>query len=327
MPITFWTFLISTLAIAGIAAPVGFFSKDAILWEASRETDGIALLWVHRRRGRGAHRLLHVPPGLHDLPRRVPRRSPHAGPPARVAAGDDACRSSCSPAGGVAGCSSGSSACRTFLGGSNRFEAWLAAGVRQGHRRRRTAPRPHEHATHVDARSSTTLMAALGRGRGRSASCSRVADLPSPQRSSPDRVGDARRRRARTGCSQQVLRRRALPARSSSAARCCCRGSAAWFDSDVDRRHRQRRAPRSPPRVSWLNGRFDNYVVDGAGERLLGEPDLRSAAALRRLQTGSINAYLYVIVVAVVGRAGRAQLMCSRADVGGARAWITSSPG
>ena len=34
MPITFWTFFISTLAIAGLPPLAGFFSKDEILWKA-----------------------------------------------------------------------------------------------------------------------------------------------------------------------------------------------------------------------------------------------------------------------------------------------------
>ncbi len=34
MPVTFWTFLISTIAIAGIPPFAGFFSKDEILWKA-----------------------------------------------------------------------------------------------------------------------------------------------------------------------------------------------------------------------------------------------------------------------------------------------------
>ncbi len=52
--------------------------------------------------------------------------------------------------------------------------------------------------------------------------------------------------------------------------------------------------------AAWLEGLFDKHIVDGAVNGV--------AAALafvggrvRRLQTGSINAYLYVIVIAVVG--------------------------
>jgi len=46
MPITFWTFLIATLAIAGIPGLSGFFSKDEILWNAFSSQHGHWLLWV-----------------------------------------------------------------------------------------------------------------------------------------------------------------------------------------------------------------------------------------------------------------------------------------
>jgi NADH-quinone oxidoreductase subunit L len=44
MPITFFTFLISTLAISGIPPFAGFFSKDEILWQAYAR--GYPLLWA-----------------------------------------------------------------------------------------------------------------------------------------------------------------------------------------------------------------------------------------------------------------------------------------
>ena len=44
MPLTFWTFLISTLAIAGIPPLAGFFSKDEILWLTF--SGGHPFLWL-----------------------------------------------------------------------------------------------------------------------------------------------------------------------------------------------------------------------------------------------------------------------------------------
>lgn len=44
MPVTYWTFLIGTLAIAGIPFFSGFFSKDEILWKAFEK--GGPLMWV-----------------------------------------------------------------------------------------------------------------------------------------------------------------------------------------------------------------------------------------------------------------------------------------
>jgi NADH-quinone oxidoreductase subunit L len=44
LPITYWTFLIGSLAIAGIPGLAGFFSKDEILYETFRE--GHTILWL-----------------------------------------------------------------------------------------------------------------------------------------------------------------------------------------------------------------------------------------------------------------------------------------
>ncbi len=46
MPITFITFLVSTIAISGIPLFSGFFSKDEILWWSFGSTRGHWLLWV-----------------------------------------------------------------------------------------------------------------------------------------------------------------------------------------------------------------------------------------------------------------------------------------
>jgi NADH-quinone oxidoreductase subunit L len=46
MPYTFWTFAISVLAIAGTPLTAGFFSKDEILWLAFSSHHGSPLLWL-----------------------------------------------------------------------------------------------------------------------------------------------------------------------------------------------------------------------------------------------------------------------------------------
>jgi NADH-quinone oxidoreductase subunit L len=50
---------------------------------------------------------------------------------------------------------------------------------------------------------------------------------------------------------------------------------------------------------SWLSGLFDNYVVDGL-VNYLSNVTLRTGERMRRLQTGSINGYLYGILAAVM---------------------------
>jgi NADH-quinone oxidoreductase subunit L len=50
---------------------------------------------------------------------------------------------------------------------------------------------------------------------------------------------------------------------------------------------------------SWLSGLFDNYVVDGL-VNLTANATLAAGGRLRRLQTGSINGYLYGLLAAVM---------------------------
>jgi NADH-quinone oxidoreductase subunit L len=52
--------------------------------------------------------------------------------------------------------------------------------------------------------------------------------------------------------------------------------------------------------VSYAHGIFDHYVVDGAVNGVASVTSFLGGRA-RRLQTGGINAYLYVVVIAVVG--------------------------
>ncbi len=45
LPVTYWTYLVSALALAGIPPTAGFFSKDRILLEAYSSPQGSAVLW------------------------------------------------------------------------------------------------------------------------------------------------------------------------------------------------------------------------------------------------------------------------------------------
>ncbi len=45
MPTTFWTFAVSVLAISGAPLTAGFFSKDEILWKSFSSSHGSILLW------------------------------------------------------------------------------------------------------------------------------------------------------------------------------------------------------------------------------------------------------------------------------------------
>jgi NADH-quinone oxidoreductase subunit L len=75
--------------------------------------------------------------------------------------------------------------------------------------------------------------------------------------------------------------------------------AAAWFDQNVID-FVVNGAATVTTWVAWLDGQFDKYVVDGA---VNGVAALSAfiGGRVRSLQTGSINGYLYVIVVAVLG--------------------------
>ncbi len=72
MPRTYWTYVVATLAIAGVPFTAGFFSKDLILWQAF--SHGAGIFMGRRLDHRGDDRVLHVSPTFYGLSRRVPRR-------------------------------------------------------------------------------------------------------------------------------------------------------------------------------------------------------------------------------------------------------------
>ena len=75
MPWTYWTMLIGAIASAGIPPFAGFYSKDAIIEAAHLVADAGRGLRLPLRAGlRVRDRGLHLPPGVHGLPRRAALR-------------------------------------------------------------------------------------------------------------------------------------------------------------------------------------------------------------------------------------------------------------
>ena len=72
----------------------------------------------------------------------------------------------------------------------------------------------------------------------------------------------------------------------------------AWFDSNIIDGV-VNLAARIIVFLSWLSGLFDHYVVDGL-VNFASNLTLDVGGRLRRLQTGSINGYLYGILAAVM---------------------------
>jgi NADH-quinone oxidoreductase subunit L len=168
MPVTFFTFVIATLALAGIPPLAGFFSKDAILWEALSRPNAVwpwlpKLLWVLLVAGafmtafymwrlvslaflgrfRGTEEQLHH---AHEAP------WPMALPLVVLALG--------SVLVGFVGVPH-------FLGGSNAIEGWLAAaapGAAASHGAAGTHAPAVAHATHSAAAEWAATAVALAAG-------------------------------------------------------------------------------------------------------------------------------------------------------------------
>ncbi len=96
IPVTFWTFLVGTLAISGIPLFAGFYSKDEILAARLRHGPPRAVLArpLHRVPDRGVH----GPPPLPDLLRELPRQATRPSTTSTSRPGRCSSRSSSSPA-------------------------------------------------------------------------------------------------------------------------------------------------------------------------------------------------------------------------------------
>ena len=159
MPKTYWTFLISSFAIAGFPPLAGFFSKDEILWKSF--ADGSPILWVL---GAAAalmtafYMFRMVTLTFEGEPRWAKDKHPHESPatmtvPLIVLAG-------LAVVGGFVGIPA-------VLGGGNAIEQWLHPVFAQAHHTL-ALPEHHDHATEYLLMAISVAIGVTGFWFGRS---------------------------------------------------------------------------------------------------------------------------------------------------------------
>jgi NADH-quinone oxidoreductase subunit L len=291
MPITYWTFLISTLAISGIFPLSGFISKDSILWEAFANRHHF--LWAIGLAGafmtafymfrlvfmtfhgecRADH---HTQEHLHESPTSMTM-------PLVVLAALAA----------VAGLLNWPVALKLPGLPVAAFETWLHPVVGKDIAVIHGAV-PHE-GHHLDPIEYVTMAISLA------IAVSGIAlawAMYYRKRISPDRVaelgGGALYRTVLNKYYVDEFYQTVFVGGLLALSR-----AASWFDQNVIDFIVNGTA-KVTTWVSWLDGLFDSYVVDGAVNGIASVSAF-FGGRVRSLQTGSINGYLYVIVIAVVG--------------------------
>ena len=278
MPYTFWTYAIAVLAIAGAPLTAGFFSKDEILWQVFSSPHGSSNLWVLGVVGAGLTAFYmfrqfflvffgecradsHAKAHLHESPKVM------TIPLVLLAIGSIAAGWIGLPA---------------FLGGS-RFAAWLEPVFGQ------------HHEAHASATLEEILMvlsvavAALGLYLAYLLYYSRRL---APERFSSLAGGLLYRLSYNKYYIDELyhfffVRGTLLLSRIG-----------AWIDQHiidfiVDG------SAKTTTFISWFNGLFDNYVVDWL-VNAVANVTFWAGNKFRRVQTGSINGYLYVVLGAVL---------------------------
>jgi NADH-quinone oxidoreductase subunit L len=284
MPQTHLTFLISTIAIAGIFPFSGFFSKDEILWHHFSGEHGIMAIWVmglvgaaltafymfrltfmtfygENRSDHHAREHLHESPAIMVYPLIIL---------ALLAA-----------IFGVVGWPEA-------LGGVHRFDQWLAPVFGGGHHAP-AAEVAHDYSTERLLMVISLSVAVVGILIARAMYLTRSV--------SPDAFANAAE-----GVPYRLLYNKYYVDEIYNAVfvngtllltRLCAGFDRYVIDFIVDGSAYLTRF------VSWLNGLFDNYIIDGIVNRIA-DLTMGLGNRFRQLQTGSINGYLYVIVVGVV---------------------------
>jgi len=283
MPQTHLTFLIATIAIAGIPPTAGFFSKDEILWKAFSSERGSPLLWAMGFAGAGLTSFYmfrqvfmtfygenradhHTQEHLHESPAVMTY-------PLMVLA--------------LLAALAGVLGVPHALGGANLIEEWFAPVFHHG------AEAAHE-AARQDPMEYMLMLASVG--------IAVVGFLVAramylTKSVSPDTFSEVA-----DGALYRVVYNKYYVDEIYNAVfvngtllltRICAGFDYYVIDSIVDGAAYLTRA------VSWINGLFDNYIIDGLVNRIA-DATVGIGGRFRQLQTGSINGYLYVIVVGVV---------------------------
>ena len=286
MPQTYWTFLISTIAIAGIFPFAGFFSKDEILWKHFSTERGSGLVWLMGLIGAGMtafymFRLVFLTFFGENRADHHTREHLHESPavmtyPLIALAGLAT----------VAGFLGTPEAFNELFGTSHILEHWFAPVF--------------EHGAHelVHQGSLATEWLLMGVSLSVALGGIAVAWLMYVKKSlSPDVFANLA-----NGAVYRVLQNKYYIDEIYGAvfvngtllvARLCAAFDTYVIDSIVNA------TAYATTLVSRLNGLFDTYVIDGIVNRIA-DLVMGVGTRFRRLQTGSINGYLYVIVVGVV---------------------------
>jgi NADH-quinone oxidoreductase subunit L len=281
MPYTFWTFFISTAAIAGIPPLAGFFSKDEILWKVF--SGGYQSLWLLGFIGAGltafymSRQVLMVFFGECRADHHTQHHL-HESPPVMtypliiLAAG---------------ALFAGFLGVPAALGGSNRFEQWLEPVFAVGH----ATHGGHHHAVEPIEYILMLASIVIALGGILLAYLMYFKKVLSPELFSS----------AAGGKPYEVIYNKYYIDELYQATFVRFTLFLCWLGASFDRYVIDfivDGAARVAAFLAWLNGWFDNLVIDGI-VNALADATFAIGNRLRQVQTGNINVYLYVIVGAV----------------------------
>ncbi len=283
MPITFITFLAATLAIAGVPPFAGFMSKDEIIWQAFAH--GHTLVWAMLLMGAGItvfymFRQVYMTffgefRGTHEQEHHL-----HESPPSMAYV---------LVVLGVLSVVGGLVKIPEFIATFKPFEDFLEPVFSSPLTRQITEAGIHSHATEAAFGFITFTMVVIGW---------LVADMMYRQRT----IDPARFSQAFGGVVYEwVLDKYYVDELYDRAVvqpyLVACR-ALAWFDANIIDGVVNLSA-RITVLVSMISGLIDTYIVDGL-VNFASNFTLDVGGRLRRLQTGSINGYLYGILAAVM---------------------------